>query len=105
MDMIIKNPPNHNDEDVEIEILQTAEYLQAVRKVSDIIKALPLTNEQNDKLIHALAEQNQIGRADAFKQGFSMAYEFCEWCKEHDESEQAEKFPTFPTHKKRTLPS
>lgn len=39
-----------------MEIKRTKEFYQASRQISDFIKGLPLSTEDNDKLVHNLVE-------------------------------------------------
>lgn len=39
-----------------MEIKRTKEFYQASRQISDFIKGLPLSTEDNDKLVHNLIE-------------------------------------------------
>ena len=42
-----------------IEIEKGANYLATAQKVSEIIKALPISSEENDKLIAAILEHTE----------------------------------------------
>lgn len=55
-----------------LEIIQSEEYLEKVKKVSDFIKDLPLSHADNDKLISLMLDQTEQGRTDAFLQGFDL---------------------------------
>ena len=52
-----------------IEIEKGANYLATAQKVSEIIKALPISSEENDKLIAAILEHTEAGRLEAYQQG------------------------------------
>lgn len=52
-----------------IEIEKGANYLATAQKVSKIIKALPISSEENDKLIAAILEHTEAGRLEAYQQG------------------------------------
>lgn len=45
-----------------MEIKRTKEFYQASRQISDFIKGLPLSTEDNDKLVHNLVEYNTVER-------------------------------------------
>lgn len=55
-----------------LEIIQSEEYLEKVKRVSDFINGLPLSNADNDKLISLMLDQNNQARTDAFLQGFDL---------------------------------
>lgn len=55
-----------------IEIYNSKGYLDTAKKLSDYIKALSLTPEQNDKLIDLITKHNSVARKDAFKQGIEF---------------------------------
>ena len=44
------------------------------------MKALPLTTEQNDRLVALMVEHVGQARQDAFMQGFQMGQDFQEYC-------------------------
>lgn len=49
-----------------MEIKRTKEFYQASRQISDFIKGLPLSTEDNDKLVHNLVEYtNTVERSTA----------------------------------------
>ena len=43
-----------------MEIKRTKEFYQASRQISDFIKGLPLSTEDNDELVHNLVEYTNI---------------------------------------------
>lgn len=55
-----------------LEIIQSKEYLEKVKRVSDFINGLPLSHADNDKLISLMLDQNNQARQDAFLQGFDL---------------------------------
>lgn len=59
-------------EEPAIELTSTKEYLKSAEAVSDYIKELPLTTEQNDKLIQLLHAHVYAARAGALGQGLAM---------------------------------
>lgn len=52
-----------------IEIEKGANFLATAKKVSEIIKALPISSEENDKLIAAILEHTEAGRLEAYQKG------------------------------------
>lgn len=46
-------------------IKRTKEFYQASRQISDFIKGLPLSTEDNDKLVHHLVEYTNIVERNA----------------------------------------
>lgn len=52
-----------------IEIEKGANYLATAQKVSEVIKSLPISSEENDKLIAAILEHTEAGRLEAYQQG------------------------------------
>ncbi len=58
-----------------VEIEKTPQYMQTVNAVSDYLKDLPLSAEQNNTLIDLMVKSHQQGVQDAFKQGFELAFE------------------------------
>ena len=63
-----------------IEIEKGANYLATAQKVSEIIKALPISSEENDKLIAAILEHTEAGRLEAYQQGIEDAATAIEGC-------------------------
>ncbi len=57
----------------EIEITKGAEYLRTAQELSDIIADLPLTAEQNARLIAGILAHSSAGRKEAFAQGLLTA--------------------------------
>lgn len=57
----------------EITIDKGSEYLRTAQELSDIIAELPLTAEQNDRLIAGILAHSSAGRKEAFKQGLMTA--------------------------------
>lgn len=48
-----------------MEIKRTKEFYQASRQISDFIKGLPLSTEDNDKLVHNLVEYTNTAERSA----------------------------------------
>lgn len=53
-------------------IERTEKFKAAAEVMSDFIKALPLTPQDNDQLITLITKQLQIAEVDAFQQGFTL---------------------------------
>lgn len=49
--------------------------MDAAKELSEFIKGLPLTVEQNDKLVHGMIGQVVLAERAAFEQGFVWAVE------------------------------
>ena len=60
----------------EIIIERTKEFTESAKSLSDFISALPLSVEQNDKLVHGMVEQVKVAERAAFKQGFVTGIEY-----------------------------
>ena len=52
------------------------EFIEATKAVSDYIKNLPLTHEQNDALIELLCKNLHEGEVGAFGKGLSLGIEY-----------------------------
>lgn len=52
-----------------VEITKGAEYLATAQALSDVIKALPLSYEDNQKLIDSILAHSEAGRREAYSQG------------------------------------
>lgn len=57
-----------------IKIEKGENYLTTAKKLSDLIRTLPLTAEQNDTLVYAIMEHVNAGRIEAYKQGFGDVF-------------------------------
>lgn len=55
-----------------VEIDNFNEYLDTAKELSDYIKSLPLSLDQNDKLISLMHKHNDVARKDAFRQGIEF---------------------------------
>lgn len=55
-----------------VEIDNFNEYLDTAKELSDYIKSLPLTLDQNDKLVSLMHKHNDVARKDAFRQGIEF---------------------------------
>ncbi len=66
-----------------IEIEHTEAFIQTAKELSAYLKALPLNNVDNDKLVELMIKHVKEAEQGAFLQGFSIGYEFSE----HQENE------------------
>lgn len=66
-------------ENVCIQIDRTEAFIQTANELSTFLKALPLNNVDNDKLVELMVKHVKEAEAGAFLQGFSMGYEFSEY--------------------------
>ena len=57
------------NDDIKIDITKGAEFLRTAGELSDVIAALPLTAEQNNKLIQCIIEHTTAASVEAFAQG------------------------------------
>lgn len=73
-------------EELSIEIIKSEEYLKSAKEVSEFIRNLNLTSDQNNTLVKLLVDHGDLGRNDAFLQGFRMGMEFMESSKNLKES-------------------
>ena len=60
------------NDDTKIEITKGAEFLRTAGELSDVIAALPLTAEQNNKLIQCIIEHTTAASKEAFAQGLIL---------------------------------
>lgn len=63
-------------ENEEITIERTPDFFQTARQLSDCIKALPLDQPANDRLIALMIDQVQQAEKGAFAHGFRMGVEY-----------------------------
>lgn len=54
-------------------------FYSTARELSDFIAALPLSREENDRLIALIIQQVQDGEQGAFAQGLRIGKEFAGW--------------------------
>lgn len=54
-------------------LIRTKEALQLAQNLSEYVRSLPLTNEQNDKLVSMMADCTQKFESDAFTLGLSWS--------------------------------
>lgn len=58
-----------------IKIKRTEEFKAAANELSECIKRLSLSREENDKLVELMVKQVQISEQAAFKQGMQLGIE------------------------------
>lgn len=75
----MNNIMNFPSQDLNIEIERTEEFYKVAKTVGDYIKALPLNNADNDRLITLILEQIKTAEQGAFNQGFTMGVEFSKY--------------------------
>ncbi|WP_427107966.1 hypothetical protein [Lysinibacillus xylanilyticus] len=62
-----------------IQIERTEAFIQTANELSAFLKALPLSHDENNKLVELMVKHVKEAEAGAFLQGFSMGYEFSEY--------------------------
>ncbi|GEM_PF-3392956 len=79
MDNVVLIETAWGDQDIAIQIERTAEMTTAARELSDCIKGLPLTAEQNNTLVPLIVKQVQEAERGAFPclPGLWTALPFC----------------------------
>lgn len=68
------------DDDFGIVLDKGEMFLKSAKEVSEYLRALPLTKEQNDTLVELMLEHVGQARQDAFTQGFQMGQDFQKYC-------------------------
>ena len=58
-----------------VEFDNSNEYLDTAKELSDYIKSLPLSLDQNDKLINMILKHVEVSRNDSFKQGIEFMFD------------------------------
>ena len=76
MDNVVLIETAWGDQDIAIQIERTAEMTTVARELSDYIKSLPLTAEQNNTLVPLIVKQVQEAERGAFVQGFKWGMEY-----------------------------
>ena len=71
------NFPDLENECIQIE--RTEAFIQTANELSTLLKALPLNNVDNDRLVKLMVNHVKEAETGAFLQGFSMGYEFSEY--------------------------
>lgn len=66
---------NKKPEDIYFEFDNSNEYLDTAKELSDYIKSLPLSVDQNDKLVSLMHKHNDVARKDAFRQGIEFMFD------------------------------
>ena len=66
-------------DNVFIEIKRTEAFIQTANELSAFLKALPLSHEDNNRLVALIVQNVREAEKGAFLQGFSMGYEFNEY--------------------------
>lgn len=65
-------------DDLSLKVERTEAFFGIARKLSDYIRNLPLSVEQNDQLIKLMVDQVCEAENGAFRQGLKMGKEFTE---------------------------
>lgn len=77
--------PSVDDEAIDITEGRTEEFLTAAKDFSDYLKSLPLSHEQNDRLVEFAVRQTQEAERGAFLFGAEMALKLVHNRKMHRE--------------------
>lgn len=67
---------------VYIKIKHTEDFFVLAKNLREFVEGLPISNDDNDKLIKLILEQIQQTEKDSFLQGFEMGLEFAEYQQE-----------------------
>ena len=67
---------------VYITIKHTEDFLELAKDLRELVKGLPISNDDNEKLIKLMLEQIQQAEKDSFLQGFEMGLEFAKYQQE-----------------------
>lgn len=70
---------NQAEEIPSIVVKRTGEFYQAAKELSEFIHSLPLSAENNNRLIDLMVDQVCEAERGAFVQGFRMGREFDQW--------------------------
>ena len=62
----------HPEDEIIVSDRTSPEFLQTVQAVSDYLKALPLSVEQNDTLVALLVSHVQAAERESFKTGIDL---------------------------------
>lgn len=68
-----KDIPFEISDEAAIEMRRSEEFNSAAQTLTDFISALPLTRDQNEKLVQLMVDQVIAAERSAFMQGASMA--------------------------------
>lgn len=72
---------------LEIPIQRTKRFFETAKALSEFIKALPLSNADNDRLIQMMIDHITEAEKGAFESGFHMGGEFAQYQREDEETE------------------
>ena len=70
-----------NEQEPALAVERTESFYSTARALSDCIAALPISREENDRLIALIIQQVQGGEQGAFAQGLRIGKEFAGWNK------------------------
>lgn len=70
-----------NEQEPALAVERTESFYSTARELSDFIAALPISREENDRLIALIIQQVQGGEQGAFAQGLRIGKEFAGWNK------------------------
>ena len=73
-------------ENAQIEIPRTPEFVSTTKAVSDIIGGLPLSREQNDRLIAALVAHVEAAEKSGFRFGLELGLDYGRYEAAHKDS-------------------
>lgn len=76
------NFPSKNMVKVYIMIEHTEEFLILEKHLREFVKDLPISNDDNDKLIELMSAQIQQAEKDSFEQGFGVGLQMAEYLQE-----------------------
>lgn len=68
-----------NEQEPALAVERTEGFYNTARELSDLIAALPISREENDRLIALIIQQVQDGEQGAFAQGLRIGREFAKW--------------------------
>lgn len=68
-----------NEQEPALAVERTEGFYNTARELSDFIAALPISREENDRLIALIIRQVQDGEKGAFAQGLRIGREFANW--------------------------
>ena len=77
------NAENNSETLFQIDAGRTDKFYEAALELSDFVKGLPLSKQDNDKLVELITQQLQIGERDAFLYGMRLKIDFHEWRKQN----------------------
>lgn len=68
-----------NGQELALAVERTESFYNTARELSDFIAALPISREENDRLIALIIQQVQDGEQGAFAHGLRIGKEFADW--------------------------